>query len=76
MPAGWSAQLLCKGRHCPFKSKHAGGGSTDLALALGKAQRHFHAGQRLIVKLTAPGYQPETVTFALRKGKKPKPVIR
>jgi DNA-binding beta-propeller fold protein YncE len=77
MPAGWSARMLCKGHGCPFKSKQAGGKSTDLALSLRKAHfRHFHAGQRLTVELTAPGYQPETVTFALKKGKRPKPVIR
>lgn len=75
LPAGWGAQLLCKGRHCPFKSMQAGG-STDLARSLAKPQRRLRAGQRLTVQLTAPGYKPETILFTLRKGKKPKPVIR
>jgi len=80
LPAGWAATLRCAGRHCPFRAKKirspkAKSGSVDAVRSLSKRQRRLRAGQKLTLQIAAPGYAPEQVLFALKKGKKPKAVI-
>jgi DNA-binding beta-propeller fold protein YncE len=81
LPAGWKATLRCAGPHCPLKAKKirnakAKSSSVDVLRSLSKRQRRFRAGQKLTLQITAPGYAPARVLFALKKGKKPKPVTK
>ena len=82
-PAGARLELRCKAakrRPCPFAkraTKRRRKGSITLFKAVAPAQaagsraRRFHAGQRLQVRVTAPGHIGKVVVFALREGTDP-----
>jgi hypothetical protein len=79
-PTGAKAQLLCSGRGCPFKrtsSSRIRNNAITLfkALRLGRAaatrQRRFNPGQRLELRITAPGNIGKVVRYRLRRGKAP-----
>jgi hypothetical protein len=80
VPRGGKVQLRCKGKKCPFKRK----GSKkrrkgDITLfkeikprnVVGKKQRTFRGGQRLQLRITAPGHVGKVVKYRLRKGRIP-----
>jgi hypothetical protein len=80
VPPGAKAQLRCKGRKCPFKRKSSTRvrkGAITLFKEIkarnvvGKRQRTFRAGQRLQLRITAPGFVGKVVKYRLRKGRIP-----
>jgi hypothetical protein len=80
VPKGGKAQLRCKGKKCPFKritSKKRRKRAITLfkeikpAKVVGKKKRSFRAGQRLELRITAPGYIGKVVRYKLKKGKIP-----
>jgi hypothetical protein len=67
-------------KKCPFKrrgSKHRRKGAITLfkevkaAKVVGKKSRSFRAGQRLELRVTAPGFIGKVVRYKLKKGKIP-----
>ena len=84
-PANARLQLRCSGKRCPFKQKtvrRAAAGRVTLFKKLGvkkalrKRARKFRAGQRLQVRVTAPGHIGKVVKYKLKKGKLPTGTIR
>jgi hypothetical protein len=80
VPKGAKAQLRCKGTKCPFKrmssSKRRKGAITlykeiKARKVVGKRKRSFRAGQRLQLRVTAPGFIGKVVKYRLKKGKIP-----
>ena len=80
VPAGAKAQLRCKGRRCPYKrksSKRVRKGAITIfkeikpTKVVGKRKRSFRAGQRLQLRVTAPGHIGKVVKYRLRKGRIP-----
>jgi hypothetical protein len=81
VPKGGKVQLRCgKAKKCPFKrksSKRRRGGAITLfkeikaSNVVGKKQRSFRAGQRLELRITAPGYIGKVVRYQLKKSKIP-----
>jgi hypothetical protein len=80
VPKGGKAELRCKGKKCPFKrksSKKRRKGAITLfkeikpRKVVGKKQRSFRAGQRLQLRITAPGHIGKVVKYRLRKGRIP-----
>ena len=73
-PQGAVAELRCKGRKCPFKRKRVKRirkNRIDVFKALTERQRRFRPGQRLQLRITAPGHIGKVVKFRLRKGRIP-----
>lgn len=70
--AGTKVTVSCKGKGCRFKSKKVKVRShgADVRKALGR--KPFKAGQRLTIKVSAPGYESKAATFTMRRGKLPK----
>jgi hypothetical protein len=81
VPKGGKAELRCgKAKKCPFKrksSKKRRGGAITLFKEIkasqiaGKKQRAFRAGQRLELRITAPGFIGKVVRYELKKSKIP-----
>jgi hypothetical protein len=80
VPTGGKAQLRCKGRRCPFRrfssTKRRNGAITLFkeikpTRVVGKRKRSFRAGQRLQLRITAPGHIGKVVKYRLRKGRIP-----
>jgi chitodextrinase len=84
VPKGAKAELRCarrkSGKKCPFKrrsSKRIRKRSITLfkqvrvSKVAGKKNRTFRAGQRLVLRITAPGYVGKGVRYDLRKSKIP-----
>ena len=73
-PQGAVAELRCKGRKCPFKRKRVKRirkNRIDVFKALTERQRRFRPGQRLQLRITAPGHIGKVVKYRLRKGRIP-----
>lgn len=80
VPRGGKVQLRCKGKKCPYKRKSSKKRRKgDITLfkeikprkVVGKKQRTFRAGQRLQLRITAPGHIGKVVKYKLRKGRIP-----
>jgi hypothetical protein len=80
VPKRGKAQLRCKGDGCPFRRKSSAKRRKraitlfkEIAVAnvVGKRQRSFRAGQRLEVRITAPGFIGKAVRYKLKAGKIP-----
>jgi hypothetical protein len=80
VPKGGKAQLTCKGKKCPFKkvsSKKRRKGTITLFrnVKLSKVQtmkkRTFRPGQRVELRITAPGYIGKVVRYQLKRDKIP-----
>ena len=74
-PAGWKAQIKCKGKpKCTFSSKNLKKGkvkrsASNVITSLKKKQRVFRAGQTVEVWVSAPGYNTKVSRYVLKKGK-------
>jgi PKD domain len=80
VPKGGKVELRCKGKKCPYKrmsSKKRRKRAITLfkeikpRKVVGKKKRSFRAGQRLQLRITAPGYIGKVVKYRLRKGRIP-----
>ena len=80
VPKGGKVELRCKGRKCPYKrksSKRRRKGAITIfkeikpTKVVGKRKRSFRAGQRLQLRVTAPGHIGKVVKYRLRKGRIP-----
>jgi hypothetical protein len=80
VPRGGKVQLRCKGKKCPYKRKSSKKRRKgDITLfkeikprnVVGKKRRTFRAGQRLQLRITAPGHVGKVVKYRLRKGRIP-----
>jgi hypothetical protein len=84
VPKGGKVELRCSkpknGPKCPFKrksSKKRRSGAITLFKevkapnVVGKKQRTFRAGQRLELRITAPGFIGKVVRYELKKSKIP-----
>ena len=77
--AGTRIVVRCKGGGCPFRRKTV---KRDQATArvnllrLFKRQRTLRTGARLVVRVSAPGAIAKRVTFVVRAGRTPRPVVR
>ena len=73
LPAGARVAVRCRGTRCPVKSKKVtvpASGSVDVRKLL--KGRPLHAGNRLKLEITAPGYVTHVVTVTARRGRQPK----
>jgi hypothetical protein len=73
-PKGAVAELRCAGRRCPLRRKRVARirrNRIDVFKALSKRQRRFRPGQRLQLRITAPGHIGKVVKFRLRRGRIP-----
>jgi PKD domain len=84
VPKGAKAELRCakrkSGKKCPFKLKSSKRirknaitlfKQVKVSKVAKKKQRMFRAGQRLVLRITAPGYVGKAVRYDLRKSKIP-----
>jgi hypothetical protein len=84
VPKGAKAALRCarhkSGKKCPFKRKSSKRirkrtitlfKQVKVSKVARKKQRTFRAGQRLVLRITAPGYIGKAVRYDLRKSKIP-----
>ena len=82
-PARATVTVRCRGRKCPFRSrtvkrraKDAGQLEVVRTLSIRRAldvrARRFRAGQRVQVRITAPGAVGRVVTFKLKAGREPR----
>jgi len=72
MPGDTKLALRCRGRGCPRRSDTSASGARKVRRMLkGLAGRRYHAGDVLMVRLTAAGYRPESARIRFRNGKKP-----
>ena len=80
VPARAKLQLRCSGKRCPFKRKSSKRvrknaitlyKEIETAQVVGKRRRTFRAGQKLQVRITAPGFIGKVVKYKLRKGRIP-----
>jgi hypothetical protein len=65
--------VTCKGPRCKFKSrkgKPSKSGTLDVRKLVRKAP--FTAGDKLTIRLAAPGYVTKVITFTMRRGNLPK----
>ncbi|WP_028063915.1 PKD domain-containing protein [Solirubrobacter soli] len=80
VPVGATAQLRCAGHGCPFR-RMSSSRVRDRAIVLFKdlvlrkavavKHRRLRPGQRLELRITAPGHVGEVVRYRLRRGKVP-----
>jgi hypothetical protein len=71
---GTTAELRCKGRHCPFKrrSKTApAGGRINLLRTIRRYRSRFRAGQTLELRVTAPDKIGKVIRYPLKRGDTP-----
>jgi hypothetical protein len=75
MPGGAEAELRCKGRRCPIRRTRmftpGKRGAIDVVKPLDIDQRRFRAGQRLDLRISAPGHVGQVLRFNLRRGREP-----
>jgi hypothetical protein len=84
VPKGAKAELRCarrkSGKKCPFKRKSSKRirknaitlfKQVKVSKVAGKKKRTFRAGQRLVLRITAPGYIGKAVRYDLRKSRIP-----
>jgi len=80
MPAGAEAELRCKGRRCPIRRTRiftpSRRGAIDVVKPLDLDQRRFRAGQRLDLRISAPGHVGQVLRFNLKRGREPKALLR
>ncbi len=80
LPAGAEAELRCKGRRCPLRRTRiftpSRRGAIDIARPLDIDQRRFRAGQRLDLRISAPGHVGQVLRFNLKRGKRPEALER
>ena len=80
LPAGAEAELRCKGRRCPLRRTRiftpSRRGAIDVVRPLEIDQRRFRAGQRLDLRISAPGHVGQVLRFNLKRGKQPKALQR
>ena len=72
MPAGAEAELRCKGKRCPIRRTRiftpGKRGAIDVVKPLDIDQRRFRAGQRLDLRISAPGHVGQVLRFNLERG--------
>ena len=82
-PARATVSVRCRGRKCPFRSRTVKRRAEDagqlkvvktlsIRRALDVRARRFRAGQRVQVRITAPGAVGRVVTFKLKAGREPR----
>jgi hypothetical protein len=80
VPQGGKAELRCRGKKCPFKRKSSTRrrkGAITLYKAIkpsrvvGIKNRTFRPGQRLQLRITAPGHIGKVVKYRIRRGSFP-----
>ena len=80
MPAGAEAELRCKGKRCPIRRTRIftprKRGAIDVVKPLDIDQRRFRAGQRLDLRIAAPGHVGQVLRFNLERGEEPKALQR
>jgi hypothetical protein len=80
MPAGAEAELRCKGKRCPIRRTRSftpgKRGAIDVVKPLDIDQRRFRAGQRLDLRISAPGHVGQVLRFNLERGEEPKALPR
>ena len=80
MPAGAEAELRCKGKRCPIRRTliftPGKRGAVDVVKPLDIDQRRFRAGQRLDLRISAPGHVGQVLRFNLERGEEPRALQR
>jgi hypothetical protein len=80
MPAGAEAELRCKGKRCPIRRTRiftpSKRGAINVVKPLDIDQRRFRAGQRLDLRISAPGHVGQVLRFNLKRGRQPKALVR
>ena len=80
MPAAAEAELRCKGKRCPIRRTRiftpSPRGAIDVVKPLDIDQRRFRAGQRLDLRISAPGHVGQVLRFNLNRGRQPKALAR
>jgi hypothetical protein len=75
LPKGWTAQIRCAGKKCPFKRRTLKGkakkGVANVLGSLPKSRRSFQAKQTIEVWVSAPNVNTKVARLALKKGKIP-----
>ena len=75
LPAGAEAELRCKGRRCPLRRTRiftpSRRGAINIVKPLDIDQRRFRAGQRVDLRISAPGHVGQVLRFNLKRGKQP-----
>jgi Putative metal-binding motif len=70
LPRGTRVRITCTGKRCPVKSKTVKAprsGTVDVRKAL--RRKPLHAGSKLKLQASAPGYITKLVTFDIQRGK-------
>ncbi len=73
---GSTVTIRCKGRGCPFRGTkrvkvRKKAKQLSVVKKLGKRQRNFRKGAKLIVRLSAPGASPKETIYTIRPKKLP-----
>ena len=80
MPAGAEAELRCKGKRCPIRRTRiftpSKRGVINVVKPLDIDQRRFRAGQRLDLRISAPGHVGQVLRFNLKRGRQPQALQR
>ena len=80
MPASAEAELRCKGKRCPIRRTRiftpSRRGVINVVKPLDIDQRRFRAGQRLDLRISAPGHVGQVLRFNLKRGRQPKALPR
>jgi hypothetical protein len=64
--------VQCRGRGCPGKRDLSADGARNVRRLLRRLRgRRYHAGDRVLIVLKAPGYQPERALVKIRNGRLP-----
>ncbi len=74
-PDGAKAQLRCRGERCPFKRRSTSrvrNGSINVIRGMKRSKRLLRAGQRIELRITAPGHIGKVLRYPLKRGKSPK----
>jgi hypothetical protein len=78
LPGGATAELRCTGKRCPLrrtKTFKETGGRIDLLKPLDRDQLRFKSGQRVELRVLAPGKHGLVVRWSLKRGKRPVPQV-
>lgn len=75
-PKGWKAEIRCKGKKCPFKTKKlkagkVSRGASNIISSLSSKQRKFRDGQTIEVWVSAPNFNTTVKRYALKRNKIP-----
>jgi hypothetical protein len=71
LPRTARVAVRCTGIHCPRLRAGATGPRRVATLLRHLAGRHLHAGQTLLITVTAPHHTPERIALGIRNGHKP-----